>query len=192
MRWLYRTAAALGFLVILVTVTPVLRWWTAALSSHWGPNTGEFLVIPGAEMLAPDTLGLSSYWRSFYGSLEWREGHYGHIIVAGRDAAPLMADFLVNHGVPREAITTETASDSTRENAANVAKLLGPHPGRVILLTSDYHSARALRAFRKAGINATALPYPDANKRINSWKDRWSVFLLLAEETVKTAWYYYR
>ena len=214
MRWLHRTATALGFLVILITVTPVLRWWTAALSSPWGPNTAEYLVIPGGEMFAPDTLGISSYWRSFYGALEWRTGHYGHIVVSGHDAA-------------------------------NVAKLLGPNPGRIVLLTSDYHSARALRTFRQAGLNTTALPYPDANKRINLktavdlgghpqalesievataahftnlvttaapvtacghktwaeaesstavfrinvWKDRWTVFLILSDETVKTVWY---
>lgn len=189
MRWLHRTAAALGFLVILITVTPVLRWWTAALSSPWGPNQAEFLVIPGSEMFAPDTLGISSYWRSFYGAMEWRQGHYGRIVVSGRNAAPLMADFLIGHGVPKEAILIENEADSTRENAAKVAQLLGPKPGRVVLLTSDYHSARALREFRAAGINATALPYPDANKRINSWKDRWSVFLILSDETVKTVWY---
>lgn len=189
MRWLHRTATALGFLVILITVTPVLRWWTAALSSPWGPNTAEYLVIPSGEMFAPDTLGISSYWRSFYGALEWRTGHYGHIVVSGHYAATLMADFLFGHGVPREAILIENEANSTRENAANVAKLLGPNPGRIVLLTSDYHSARALRTFRQAGLNTTALPYPDANKRINVWKDRWTVFLILSDETVKTVWY---
>ena len=100
-----------------------------------------------------------------------------------------MADFLFGHGVPREAILIENEANSTRENAANVAKLLGPNPGRIVLLTSDYHSARALRTFRQAGLNTTALPYPDANKRINVWKDRWTVFLILSDETVKTVWY---
>ncbi len=189
MRWLYRFAATLGFLVMLVTVTPVLRWWTSALMSPWGPDQGDVLVIPGAEMLAPDSLGISSYYRSFYGALVWRQGHFHKAVVSGKDAAPLMADFLAGHGVPREAILIENEATSTRENAVNVAKLLGPTPGRVILLTSDFHSGRALRAFRKAGLNPTALPYPDANKRINSWKDRWSVFLMLGDETVKTVWY---
>ena len=189
MRWLYRFAAALGFVMILVTATPVLRWWTAALSSPWGPDQGEVLVIAGGEMFAPDTLGISSYWRSFYGALVWRQGHFQRVIVTGKDAAPQMADFLAGHGVPREAIAIENEATSTRENAVNVARLLGPAPGRVILLTSDFHSGRALRAFRKAGVDATALPYPDANKRINSWKDRWQVFLMLGDETVKTVWY---
>jgi len=100
-----------------------------------------------------------------------------------------MADFLAGHGVPREAITVEGRAESTRENALFVAKLLGPKPRGVVVLTSDYHSARALRVFRQAEIGATALPYPDANKRMNAWTERWSVFLTLADETVKTVWY---
>ena len=82
-----------------------------------------------------------------------------------------------------------SAPNQTAHDAANVAKLLGPNPGRIVLLTSDYHSARALRTFRQAGLNTTALPYPDANKRINVWKDGWTVFLILSDETVKTVWY---
>jgi len=48
---------------------------------------------------------------------------------------------------------------------------------------------RALRAFRKAGIEASPIPFPDARKQINNPIRRWSVFCLLAEETIKFAWY---
>src|SRR4051794_28911203 len=174
-RWLHRLLASVGVLVVLVTVTPVLRWWTAALSAPWGPGRGDALVILGGELYAPDILELSSYWRCLYGALTWRTGQFERVIVSGRDAAPLMADFLVGHGVPAQVITIEGRAESTRENAVFVARLLGPRPGAVVLLTSEYHSARAIRLFRQAGITVTALPYPDANKRLNRWTERWSV-----------------
>lgn len=182
-------AASVGLLVLLITVTPALRWWTHALSAPWGPDHGDTLVILGGEMYAPDTVGLSTYWRSFYGALVWRTGHFNRVIVSGRNAAPLMADFLVSHGVPRDVIILENDSDSTRENAVNVAKILGPNAAHIVMLTSDYHAGRALRAFHTAGIPATALPYPDMNKRLNAWPERWTVFLILSAETVRTAWY---
>lgn len=188
-RWIYRFAATIGFVFLIVTVTPVLRWWTTALSSPWGPDRGDSLVVLGGDMIAPDTMGISTYWRSYYAAFTWRTGHFDRVIVTGRDAAPLMADFLMGHGVPREAVVVEAKADSTRENATYVAKILGPKPGRVVVLTSDYHSGRALREFRRAGVSATALPYPDAYKRINTWAARWPIFLTLSIETAKTVWY---
>lgn len=189
LRAISRFATGLGFLLILITATPVLRWWTAALSSPWGPDSGDVLVVLGSETYDADTLGLHSYWRSFYGSLVWRTGHFGRVIVSGHNAAPLMADYLIAHGVPREAITVENKSETTRGNALETAKILDRNYGRVVVLTSDYHSGRALRAFRSAGVSATALPYPDAHKQMNGWPNRWSVFLTLADETVRTIWY---
>jgi uncharacterized SAM-binding protein YcdF (DUF218 family) len=189
LRWIYRFAAGLGFLVILISFTPVLRWWTAALSSPWGSDTGDVLVVLGGELYEPDTMGIHSYWRSFYGALVWRTGRFGRVIVSGHNAAPLMADFMVAHGVPREAITVENKAETTRENALEVAKLLGPTPGRIAVLTSDFHSGRAVRAFRNAGVRVTGLPYPDALKQMNNWLFRWTVFVTLADESVRTVWY---
>ena len=90
----------------------------------------------------------------------------------------------------------ETASDNTRENALFVQKLLAsapPRPGsRLVLMTSDYHMFRAWRAFRKAGLTVLPRPIPDGGKRAGSWWRRWPVFLDLAQESVKIAYYYGR
>jgi uncharacterized SAM-binding protein YcdF (DUF218 family) len=188
-RWLYRFAALLGMLHIAITATPILRWWIAALSSPWGPDDGDTLIVLGNDLTAPGVLGINSYWRSFYAVLVWRGGHYHRIIVTGKDVAGSMRDFIAAQGVPREAIVVESAANSTRENATFVARMLQGDPGRKILLTSDYHSLRALRAFQKAGVQLTALPFPDANKRMNVLRSRWEVFWLLFDETAKTIYY---
>jgi hypothetical protein len=51
---------------------------------------------------------------------------------------------------------------------------------------------RATRVFRKAGIDIAPRPIPDAAKRMESWKDRWPVFLVLGLETVKVGYYFAR
>jgi uncharacterized SAM-binding protein YcdF (DUF218 family) len=189
-------AAAIGFLHVLITATPVLRLWTGLLSTNWGNGKGDTLVVLGSDLTSPNVMGISSYWRSFYATLVWREGHFRRVVVSGKDAAPLMKDFLVCHGIPADAIVVENRSVSTRDNALNVAALLaGDSAARgdgVVLLTSDFHMRRALAALKKAGVDASPLPFPDALKRINSYSDRWSVFCILTVETAKTLVYRWR
>jgi uncharacterized SAM-binding protein YcdF (DUF218 family) len=187
LRWFRTLAATIGFLFLLVTFTPVTYWWTAALSSPWGPDQGDTLIVLGDEMTTPEVIGINSYWRSFYAVLIWRGAHFRRIIVTGRETAPGMRDFMAAYGVPRDAIFVEPNANSTRENALFVAKMLPP--GKNILLTSDYHSRRALAAFRKIGIPLTALPMPVAGKRANTRGDRWPVAIILGEETIKMVWY---
>jgi uncharacterized SAM-binding protein YcdF (DUF218 family) len=189
LKWFWRFAAILGFLVLLVTLTPVLRYWVNALSTEWGNGGGNTLIVLGQDTTAPDMLGIGSYWRSYYAVLVWRENRFRRIVVTGKGAAPLMRDLMVNQGVPSGIITVEDAASSTRENALFVNRILAGRDGPYVLLTSEYHMGRALRTFRKAGVDASPLPFPDANKSLNDITQRWNVFLGLAEETTKVAYY---
>ena len=63
---------------------------------------------------------------------------------------------------------------------------------RLVLLTSDYHMYRALRVFQKAGLNVAPRPFPDIVKRSSSLTERWPAFFELWEESVKTAYYWFR
>ena len=182
-------AACLGLLLTVVTVTPVLRCWTAALSTPLNENDGGVLIVLGGDIVSPEMIGLNSYWRSCYAVLEWRTGRYTRILVSGRAIAPLMKDFMVGQGVPSRLVQVETESTSTRENAVYVAGMLRGDTGRKVLLTSDFHMGRALALFRKAGIEATALPIPDAYKRLANWEERWCIFCMLLHETSKVIYY---
>lgn len=181
--------AALGLLMVVVTVTPVLRYWTHALSAKWGPDDGDTLVLLGSGTVAADMLDLSSYWRTFNAIFVWRHAHFKRIVIAGRDTAVPMRAMLINQGIPADAILIEDQSNSTRENALFVAKMLDGKAGRIVLVSSDFHTGRAQLAFERAGLNVTSLPYPDAGKRVNDWRERWSVFRMLLEETVKVVYY---
>jgi uncharacterized SAM-binding protein YcdF (DUF218 family) len=150
LKWFWRLAASLGFLLQLVTLTPVLRYGVSALSTGWGTEHGNTLIVLGQDVRAPDMLGIGSYWRSFYGVLVWRENHSRRIVVTGKNAALLMRDLLINQGVPPAIITVEHAAASTHENALFAGRLPAGGEGPYVLLTSDYHMGKALRTFRKA------------------------------------------
>ena len=91
-------------------------------------------------------------------------GKIGHILVTGGNIpwqtavapeAELIADLLVELGVPRGAIVVETQSRNTYENAVNSAEIIEDRGWQnVILITSGAHMPRALAVFSKAGIEA--------------------------------------
>lgn len=188
-RALAAALACLGGLLALVTLFPP-RWYVRWLAGDWTDASGGVLIVLGGDALDGRMLGISSYWRSVYATLAWREGTFRHLILSGEDATTLpMRDFLLCQGVPPQAITMERRSLSTRENALFSAELARQFPGPYVLLTSDYHMRRASRAFQKAGLRVIPRPFPDALKRMNDWRDRWRIFLDLIQESVKAGYY---
>lgn len=195
LKSLRRILAAIGALYILVTVTPIDRWWTNLLTGPIDDPKGDVLILLGADTF-PDVMGYGSYLRAVYGVRVWRSGRVRQVFISGGGSAgvpsALMRDFMVAEGVPQSVITIETASTSTRENALFTTRMLQNTPGRKILLTSDYHAFRAWRAFRKAGLDVELCSFPDNYKFVSSWRSRWSVFIGLCMETTKIGYYFAR
>jgi uncharacterized SAM-binding protein YcdF (DUF218 family) len=191
-----RACTGIGFLFLLVTLTPLTRWWAAAMAGSFAnpPTDGEVLVILGGSALGDGTIGGSSYWRAVYGVRIWRTGHYRHVLVCGGNSdgvavSAAIRDYLVSQGVPADTILTEEQSLTTRENALFARPILAQFPGKKVLLTSDYHVYRAQRAFSRAGIQTTSFAFPDVYKLSLSWIGRWVGFLELCSETGKIAYY---
>jgi len=81
----------------------------------------------------------------------FKEGAASVVVLSGEGDTGANRQALVAGGVPPEAIEIEGKSRSTWENAhfcAPVLKALGAR--RVVLVTSWYHSRRALKCFQKA------------------------------------------
>jgi uncharacterized SAM-binding protein YcdF (DUF218 family) len=79
----------------------------------------------------------------------YREGAAPLVIVSGCDDCETNRTVLTESGVPNEAIELECNSGSTRENALFTLPILkqkGAH--NVIIVTTWYHSRRALAVFR--------------------------------------------
>ena len=74
------------------------------------------------------------------------------IIVSGFGDCRINRNLLLDAGVPARVIQLETKSKTTKENAEFTIKLLRQqNMKRVILVTSWYHSRRALRCFEHYG-----------------------------------------
>lgn len=67
--------------------------------------------------------------------------------------AVTIANILIEHGIPRVAIREERRSTSTRENLQNSIPLL-PSPSTIIIITHDYHAARAAAVAKSLDLDA--------------------------------------
>jgi uncharacterized SAM-binding protein YcdF (DUF218 family) len=177
-------------------LTPFAPWYAGILSGGWTNADGDILIVLGADAEPDGLVGGYSYWRCVYAVRAWREGHFRRIVVSGgpiEDSsytiASSMRDFLVSSGIPREVVYVEDRSHSTRENAMFVGRMVANWPGKKVLLTSDRHMFRALRVFRKLGIDVAPRPAPDTVKGSNSCLSRWNHSWSLELETVKIVYY---
>lgn len=191
--------AIVGFLLVTVMFTPLVPWWARKLGGPMDDPAGEILIVLGGSVLEDGVIGTSSYWRSVYAVRAYRKTPFAKVIVSGGGrfhVAATMRDFLVSEGVPQDRLIVEDRSTSTRENALYTKELLAATspsgPGRLVLLTSDYHMSRAWRTFQKAGLNVAPRPFPDAVKRSSSLAERWPILFELGEEAAKSAYYWAR
>ncbi len=188
--------ASLGALLLIVTYTPLVPAWASRLSLHWTPPQGDVLIVLAGSGADGQMLGYSSYLRSKYALLTYTTGGFHTIVISGGGypvaTSAVMREFLACSGLAGVNILTEEASTSTRENALASAAILRALPGRKVLLTSDYHMFRAMRAFAKAGIEVTPQPFPDIIKRSTNRAERWPAFFELLKESAKIGYYYAR
>ena len=86
-------------------------------------------------------------------------GGEGELFGSGPSEAERAQRFFDSMGVPRTALTLETRSRTTYENALFTRDAPGLSPQRPwLLLTSAWHMPRALGTFRKAGWNVAPFP----------------------------------
>jgi uncharacterized SAM-binding protein YcdF (DUF218 family) len=183
-RWFTRFFATIGFVTVLAMVTPIDAWWAHAYSGPIEQPQGEVLILLSAAIDDQGLISFSSYWRARYALFAWRTGGFQKIVISG-GGGPGILDYLVAEGIPRQDIVAEWKSQSTRENGIETARLIQGMPGRKVLLTSDFHMYRAVRVFRKLGIDVTPMPIPDVLKSAQHWNARFPAFETLLVETTK-------
>ena len=188
-RALNRLLAAIGLITVLVICTPIVSWWAQAYSGPIEQPKGDVLILLSAA--ADDKFGgisYSSYWRARQALFAWQTGGFRKIVICG-GGSPGILNFLIADGIPREAFVTEGRSASTRGNAIETARLIQTLPGKKVLLTSDFHMYRALRVFRKEGIEAAPMAVPDVLHSTEQWSGRFSAFETMLAESAKIAYY---
>lgn len=186
--WVRDALALLGLAVVLVSTTPLVPWWARKLAGPWNDPVGDVVIVFGAEGMNHGLIGLETYWRTAYAADAGAEGSL-IVVSGGGNIATSMKQLLSCYGLPADRIIAERRSCSTRENALYTAQLIRQKPGKKVLLTSDFHMYRSIRALRKAGVEAEPRPFPYILKRWNNWTQRVPLFLELCVESVKIVWY---
>jgi uncharacterized SAM-binding protein YcdF (DUF218 family) len=133
-----RTALGLLVLLLLLVVAAII-FPQPFLCVDSGPVKGDVIVM----------LGGGSHERSERAAELFKEHAAPRIIISGLGDYEINRRRLMAAGVPANAIELETQSRTTRENAQFTVKLLREQKQkRVILVTSWYHSRRAVACFR--------------------------------------------
>lgn len=136
--------------------------------THLPPiGDSDVIIVLGAQVKADGTPSVALE-RRLTAALESYQQDEQLIIVCGaqggdepRAEGDVMRDWLLARGVPGEHVVAETASFNTRENLT-YAKAIMEHRGlkNALVVTSDYHVARALELCRQVGISAVGKGSP--------------------------------
>ncbi len=134
--------------VLLISLLPgayafhlrqILRYPQKMLTVDSGDVQGDVAIVLGGSADRPQRAALL-----------YREGSVRAIIVTGRGDTDINATILEQMGVPAAAIIKEPLAKNTFENASfslKIAEKLGYN--RVIVVTSWYHSRRAMMCFEQ-------------------------------------------
>ena len=136
--------------------------------THLPPmKDSDVIIVLGAQVKEDGTPSVALE-RRLTAALESYQADPQLIIVCGAQGAneprpegDVMRDWLIGRGVQPEDVVAETASFNTRENLI-YARAIMEHRGlsQALVVTSDYHVARALELCRQTGISATGKGSP--------------------------------
>jgi len=140
-KWLLRVVLVLFTLLVLLAAAALL-YPQKFLCVDSGSVKADVMVV----------LGGGSHDRPERAAELFKERIAPRILVSGLGDCAIYRRSLIQAGVPAQAIQMEDRSRTTRENAILAVNLLR-HQGarRVIIVTSWYHSRRALACFEHYG-----------------------------------------
>ena len=99
-------------------------------------------------------------------------GGEGRLVPTGTTEAELAKIFYEEQGVDMKRVTLESKARNTRENASQVAALLGERCKQPwLLVTSAWHMPRSMAEFEATGCNVTAYPVDFHTSEESSWTD---------------------
>ena len=164
-----------ALLALWIAGTPICAdWLTWRLESRFPPESidslphSDAVIVLGGIIGQPFTPRVSpdlgdTVDRIIEALRIYRAGKVPRIVISAGNQpqqaklvpeAELIADFLVELGVPRSALILETRSRNTHENAVYTAAIFREHGWRSgLLVTSGIHMPRAIAAFRKEAMN---------------------------------------
>ena len=192
LRWV-----AVAYLLLLMDCLPAVAYYSAHLLEDRFTRLDELpadtraIVVLGGGVHPPDVKGGrdrladNSFYRTQRAAELYHSGPRCLVIVSGGRVEPtdrmspsstLMAEYLIQTGVPPADIVIEDRSRNTAENVANSVQILkdrGLTEG-VVLTSNATHLVRAELLFRRAGYRVT--PIGCAYRTDQSSKGIWSFY----------------
>lgn len=141
-KWMFRLLKLGVLLLLLVAIVVALAIYYPEkfLCVDSGPVAAEVIVVLGGGADRP--LRAAELFQA---------GAAPRILLSGEGDDAVNRQILLAHGVPAAAITAEVKSTTTHENAVfSVRWLRAQKIQRAIIVTSWYHSRRALKTFQHA------------------------------------------
>ncbi len=135
-------------------------------------SAGSLLVVedPPAQADVIVVLGGDGPPRAAQAAKLWHEGKAPLVLVTGYGDCDFIRDMLVRSGVDFAAVSTECLSLSTWENATFSQPILsGMGARRAILVTSWFHSRRAVKRFRFVMPQIQWISLP-AQRTVSLWR----------------------
>lgn len=170
-----RQAAFLLFagFVLVMAVASALYFSSSVLRIENRSANADVIVLLGGEIVCRPVRALELY----------QQGAATNLIITGYGDCDSVRLVLVGKGVPGDSIQMECASRTTRENAMfTVPMLRAQHAKRVILVTSWFHSRRALYCFRHFAPEIEFISLPTtADLPLNHWPAKWERRWVLSE-----------
>ncbi|NTV99683.1 MAG: YdcF family protein [Oscillochloris sp.] len=125
------------------------------------PKPSDVIVVLGSPARPDGTPDATMISRVSKGVELYRKGYASRMIMSGSNVAnafreaQVMADYAETLGVPRASIIIEDRSTDTLENAVCSSIILRERGWEsAIVVTSPYHTGRALALFRREGVRA--------------------------------------
>jgi uncharacterized SAM-binding protein YcdF (DUF218 family) len=180
-RWLGFLAA--GSLLLFVAFITAIAAADPLLVARTTVRRADIIVVLGGD--GPP--------RAQHAAALFQEGFAPRVLVSGAGDCRSIRALMIAAGVPNEAIMVECASESTMENAAfsgPVLAAVGAHSA--LLVTSSFHTRRALACFRQAmpGIHWMSAPVEDSEPlRRLIWEHNGVQIANIAKEYLKLAYY---
>ena len=148
----------------------------------WAPE-GDAIVVLGGGMMFHEKCGASEMSmgadRVWTGAKLYKAGKAKKVICTGSRIEQATLPFLLDLGVPSEAVFWYDDARNTEEESLLIAKTLGGDgkKPRILLVTSAWHMNRARFLFEKAGLDVVPCPGDFEMSCISERKLRFSDFI---------------
>jgi uncharacterized SAM-binding protein YcdF (DUF218 family) len=156
--------AACGALLLIVRLTPLSDWVIDPLLVRRDLTKSDAIVLLTAWASPDRVLNDPGLRRTLDAAQLYKQGVAQIVVISGRNrssgsgpTAEVMAELLIDMGVPRAALMVDTESTNTHESAVNITRLARSRSWHALTVVSDpIDMRRALASFRHEGATARA------------------------------------